>query len=84
MVAQVRRVHEDIKRFSAFGRNTRFGMARRCEIAGRVRCRFAAAIDRIELLFRIAREHKAVVLEVVIGLVQTKIEHNAGASGFEL
>ena len=61
MRAQVRRVHEHVERLAALRRDARIGRGGRREIAGRIGRRLALAIDEVELLLRIAREHEVVV-----------------------
>ena len=68
MRAKIRRVDENVERLAALRRDARIGRGRRREIAGRIRRRLAPAIDVVELLLRIAREHEIVVEEVIVAL----------------
>ena len=61
---QVGGVHQDIERLSAFRGHRRFGLGRGTHVAGRVGGRLPFAVDRFELLFRIAREDGGAVSQV--------------------
>ena len=82
MRPQIRRVHQDVKRLAAGGRGAGFGASGRREITGRVGRGFALLVDEIKLLVGVAAEHEIVMRQMLIALVQTQIQHDAGTGGF--
>ena len=74
---------QHIKRLATLGRHARIS-ARRCrQIGGGVRRRLATLVDGVELLLRVAGEDEIMMAQMLIALVQAKIEHNARAGGLE-
>jgi len=61
MGSEIGGMYQHIKRLSPFWRHPLLCARRGGEIAGRIRCRLALVVDRVELLFGVAREDEAVM-----------------------
>ncbi len=74
---QIGSVHKNVQRLTAFRRHPRFGACGGSQVARGVGRRLAAAIDKVEFLFRVLRKHEIMVRQMVVSPVQPQVQHHA-------
>src|SRR5215217_695563 len=77
--AQTGGMNEDVERLAALWCDAWVSECRCGEVSRWVRGRLALVIDGVELLFRITGEHKVMVEQVIVALLEPEIEHNTRA-----
>src|SRR5947209_4782066 len=82
MRSQVRRMHQHVQRFSSRRGGRGFGKTGRGQITGWIRCRFALLINPVEFLLWIPTKNKAVMSQMLVTVVQAKIENDSRTSRF--
>ena len=77
--AQIRRVHQNIKRLATRGRLRDIAAAWNAHIQRWIARGNSLGVNIIKLLGGVAAEHKVVMQHVVVLAVQSQIQHNAAA-----